>query len=194
MAVDGIHVDAVSQSGRDPVSKHDIQPECGERVDRRWTGWLNPSREANFACANEDREQITSPVELNLAIIPGQSIFYFFAQILITYEYILYTRSSWCASGCYCCNRWLNHAVESAGQLNSRRLLYDDVFMCGGLEWCRCAQQRPPRQSWACVMCVFLNISAHHIQKEFDMPVLPPSLPPIRASTCHVNVPGSIRM
>ena len=30
MAVDGIYVDAVVEGGSTPVSKHQIQPECGE--------------------------------------------------------------------------------------------------------------------------------------------------------------------
>ena len=32
MAVDGICVDAVADSGRNPLSKHQIQPECGQRA------------------------------------------------------------------------------------------------------------------------------------------------------------------
>ena len=40
MAVGGIKMDAAAESGRSPVSKHQIQPECGdnEQADTGWDG------------------------------------------------------------------------------------------------------------------------------------------------------------
>ena len=57
-AVDGINGRRRAESGVNLVSKHHIQPECGE-----WAGWrgtvrLNPSCEAKFSGANEDRENV----------------------------------------------------------------------------------------------------------------------------------------
>ena len=40
-------MDTVAESGRNPVSKHHIQPECGECAGLRGTGRPNPSRETN---------------------------------------------------------------------------------------------------------------------------------------------------
>ena len=43
-------------SGRNPASKHQIQPECRESAGWRRTGRPNPSRETKSSGANEDTE------------------------------------------------------------------------------------------------------------------------------------------
>ena len=45
-------MDAAAELGRNPVSKHQIQPEDG---DARGTGRLNPSRETKFSGTHGDR-------------------------------------------------------------------------------------------------------------------------------------------
>ena len=52
--------------GRNPVTKHQIQPEYGyEQADTRRNCQTNPSREAKFSGANGDREiSIFFPVQL----------------------------------------------------------------------------------------------------------------------------------
>ena len=47
-------MDAAAEIGRNPVSKHQIQPECGERAGYRGTGLPNLSRET---ISREEREQ-----------------------------------------------------------------------------------------------------------------------------------------
>ena len=55
-------MDAAVKRGRNPVSKHQIQPECGERAGLRGTGRPNLSYETrgqghiNFPCS-ADHEQ-----------------------------------------------------------------------------------------------------------------------------------------
>ena len=46
------------------MSKHQIQPECGERVGCGGTGRLNPSRETKFSDSNGDREIFILAVQL----------------------------------------------------------------------------------------------------------------------------------
>ena len=56
-------MDAVAELGRNPVSKHQIQPEYGGKQANK-TGLPNPSRETKFSGANADREIFISPVQL----------------------------------------------------------------------------------------------------------------------------------
>ena len=54
-------MDAAAEIGRNPVSKHQIKPECGE-----WAGWcetgrLKPSREIKFSGTNGDWGNIRIP-------------------------------------------------------------------------------------------------------------------------------------
>ena len=49
-------MDATEESGRNPASRHQIQPECGERADWRGTGLPNLFRETEFSGANGNRE------------------------------------------------------------------------------------------------------------------------------------------
>ena len=52
-------MDAAPELGRNPVSKHQIQPECeDEQVD------ANPSHESKFLGTNADREIIIFPLQL----------------------------------------------------------------------------------------------------------------------------------
>ena len=46
-------MDAAAELGRNPLSKHQIQPEFGDK--RRGTGRLNPSRETKFSGTHGDR-------------------------------------------------------------------------------------------------------------------------------------------
>ena len=52
---------AAEKLERNPVSKHQIQHECGERAGLRGTGLPNPSRETKFLGANGDRENFIFP-------------------------------------------------------------------------------------------------------------------------------------
>ena len=57
-------MDAAAEVGRNPVSKHQIQPGY-----REWTGWcgtgrLNPSRETKFSGTHGDRGMFIFPVQL----------------------------------------------------------------------------------------------------------------------------------
>ena len=54
-------MNAVVESGKNPVSKHQIQPECGEWTGRRGTGRRTVSCETQFSCANGDREIFIFP-------------------------------------------------------------------------------------------------------------------------------------
>ena len=58
MAVGGINewMNATTESGRNPVSKHRIQPEENEQADARPVR-QNLCRETKFSGANEDREE-----------------------------------------------------------------------------------------------------------------------------------------
>jgi len=52
-------METVAESGKgewSPVSKHQIQPGCGERVDWRGTGRPNLTRETKLSGGNNDRE------------------------------------------------------------------------------------------------------------------------------------------
>ena len=49
-------MDAAAELGRNPVSKHHIQPEHGDEQGWRGTRLPNPSRETKFSGANADRE------------------------------------------------------------------------------------------------------------------------------------------
>ena len=65
MAFGGLNklMDAAAEIGRNPVSKHQVQPEYrDEQADG--TGLPNPSRETKFSGANGDRENIFFPVQL----------------------------------------------------------------------------------------------------------------------------------
>ena len=56
-------MDAAAELGRNPASKHLIQPECGdEQADG--TGLPNPSRKTKFSGANGDREILIFPVQM----------------------------------------------------------------------------------------------------------------------------------
>ena len=50
-------MDAVAESRRNPVSKHQIQPESGESAGGPRMGRPNTSRETEFSGANGDREK-----------------------------------------------------------------------------------------------------------------------------------------
>ena len=55
---------AAADIGRNHVSKHQVQPECGELAGWRKTRRPNPSRETKFSGANGDREISFFPVQL----------------------------------------------------------------------------------------------------------------------------------
>ena len=68
-------MDTAAEVGRNPASKHQIQPECGECAGCRGTGRPNMSRETKFSGANGDREIFIFPVQLTTSrignLIPG---------------------------------------------------------------------------------------------------------------------------
>ena len=49
-------MDAAVDIGSNPVSKHQIQPECGEWAGRHETGRPNRSRKTKFSGVNGDKE------------------------------------------------------------------------------------------------------------------------------------------
>ena len=55
-------MDAATEIGRNPVSKHQIQAEYGELAGLRGTGRPNPSRETKFSGANGDRKIFIFPI------------------------------------------------------------------------------------------------------------------------------------
>ena len=57
-------MDAAAELGRNPVSKHQIQPEYGEGAGRRGTGRMNPSRETKFSGTYGDRGIFIFPAQL----------------------------------------------------------------------------------------------------------------------------------
>ena len=62
-------MDAAAESGRNPLSKHQIQPEYGdEQADAGWD-WLNPSRETKFSGTHGDRGIFIFPVQLTTSRI-----------------------------------------------------------------------------------------------------------------------------
>ena len=60
---------AAAEIGRNPLSKHQIQPECGERAAYRGTGRPNPSRETKFWGVNGDGEKFIFTVQLTMSRI-----------------------------------------------------------------------------------------------------------------------------
>ena len=62
-------MDAAEEIGRNPVSKHEIQPEYGEKTGWRGTGLPNPSRETRFSGANGDREIFIFSIQLTTSRI-----------------------------------------------------------------------------------------------------------------------------
>ena len=65
MAVIKKYMDAAAELGRNPVSKHQIQPEYGE--EQAYAG--RASRETTFSGANADREILIFPVQLTTSRI-----------------------------------------------------------------------------------------------------------------------------
>ena len=57
-------MDAAAELERNPVSRHQIQPESGDEQAGAGTGLPNPSRETKFSGANADREIFSFPVQL----------------------------------------------------------------------------------------------------------------------------------
>ena len=72
MAYSGLNdsMDAATELGRNPVSKHPISPEHGDgQGDARGTGLPHPSRETKFSGANADRKISIFPVRLTTSRI-----------------------------------------------------------------------------------------------------------------------------
>ena len=64
-------MDVAAEIGRNPVSKHQIQPGYGDRqadAGREYS-MPNPSRETKFSGANGDREKSIFPVQLTTSRI-----------------------------------------------------------------------------------------------------------------------------
>ena len=56
MVFDGIKLNAIVESGRNPASKDQFQPECGEWTGWRGTGRPNLFRETKLSGANGAEE------------------------------------------------------------------------------------------------------------------------------------------
>ena len=54
-----VQMDAAAELGRNPVSKHQIQPEYGDEQADAGTGLPNPFRETKFSDANADDGEIS---------------------------------------------------------------------------------------------------------------------------------------
>ena len=66
-------MDVFAETGRDPVSKHQVQPKCKEGEDWRGTGRPNPSHATKFLGTDGDREIFIFPDQLTtgrMAISP----------------------------------------------------------------------------------------------------------------------------
>ena len=78
MAIDGIYVDAVAESGRNSANKHQFRPECEEWAAWRGTGQPYLSRETEFSGTNGDREYpfpLFRWPQAGLATVLGWSVF-----------------------------------------------------------------------------------------------------------------------
>ena len=66
MAYGGLnkYMDATAELGRNPVSKHHIQPQYGDEQADAGRDCRNPSRETKFSGANADREILIFLVQL----------------------------------------------------------------------------------------------------------------------------------
>ena len=62
-------MDAAAESGRNPVSTHKVQRECGEQTGCHRTGQPNLSCETKFSDATGDREILIFPVQLIMATL-----------------------------------------------------------------------------------------------------------------------------
>ena len=62
-------MDTAAELGRNPVRKHQIQPECGDEQADVGTGLPNTSREIKFSGANGDREEFMFLVQLTTSRI-----------------------------------------------------------------------------------------------------------------------------
>ena len=65
-------METVAESGKgkwSPISKHQIQPGCGERAGWRGTGRPNLTRDTKLSGANGDRENSVFPVQLTTSRI-----------------------------------------------------------------------------------------------------------------------------
>ena len=62
-------MDATAEIGRNPVSKHHIQPEYGHEQADAGRDYRTPSRETKFSVANGDREIFIFPVQLTTSRI-----------------------------------------------------------------------------------------------------------------------------
>ena len=78
-------MDATAELGRNPVSKHQIQPEYEDEEADAY-GTAEPSRETKFSGANADEEMFIFPVQLttnrngNLLVEEGLHFYLSFSQ------------------------------------------------------------------------------------------------------------------
>ena len=84
-------MDAAAELGRNPVSKHQIQPECGdEQADAGRDGRLNPSRETKFSGTHGDGGMFISPVQLTTSRIGNLT------RLIHTLLYVMTTHTHQC--------------------------------------------------------------------------------------------------
>ena len=91
-------MEAAVEIGRNPVSKHHIQPEYGEGAGWRGTGRLNPSRETKFSGTYEDRGMFIFPVQLTTIRIGNLTrLIYTLLYVMTVHTYIhTYTHILYC--------------------------------------------------------------------------------------------------
>ena len=81
-------MDAAAELGRNPVSKHQIQPKYGdEQADAGRVRQSNPSRETKFSGANGDREIFIFPVQLTTCRIGNLTRLIHTLAICVTVPY-----------------------------------------------------------------------------------------------------------
>ena len=89
LVVLNIIMDAAAEIGRNPVCKHQIQPEYGDDQADAGAGLPNPSRETKFSGANADREIFIFPVQLTTCRIGNLTRLIHTLDICDDHTYIL---------------------------------------------------------------------------------------------------------
>ena len=83
-------MDAAAELGRNPVSKHHIQPEYG---DEQADAGLNPSRETKFSGTHGDRGIFIFPVQLTTSRIGNLTrLIHTLLYVMTIHTYILAPR------------------------------------------------------------------------------------------------------
>ena len=88
-------MDAAAAIGRNPVSKHQIQPDYGGQQADAGTGRLNPSRETKFSGTHGDREILIFPVQLTTSRIGNLTrLIHTHLYVMTIHTYLVHTIDS----------------------------------------------------------------------------------------------------